>query len=223
MQSPPIEWEGWKWDSKQILEEYAKSCNKLNYFMHQDLFRRELLKPVNHLDARSSKTQWVLITINPKPDVPLSVLKFTVEQAVALKVFDQSIYAFEQRAEQGEFLGIHCHMLCHRTTTPSIVKREMIRKFRSLVGHVKHIDLKFITDSDVPKVEGYVLGDKKDDHKQAKVDYDKKFRKENGLQDYYISGAYSLVRRQQPEVTQCNSSCNEKRKFKLSLKKNHLE
>lgn len=132
----------------------------------------------------------MFITISPENTVGVYELIKYLEKLVKLKFIKKYLYVLEQRfngepndnyKKEGD--GLHSHLLINKEVyKTSHVKRDVGRIFKNMVCNV---DYKFIKERDVPKVQNYMIGEKSDDSKKIKQNYDRVWRKAMGLKNFY--------------------------------------
>lgn len=137
------------------------------------------------------KSDYLFITICPK-ELKFNSLEFLkyMERIVKFKWVKKYIYVLEQRFngepdEKNKALGygIHTHILIYKGDYKfSHSKRDIQRVF---INVNCNIDYKNIKVSDVMKVQGYMIGVKKDEFKQVKQEQDKIWREMEGIKEYY--------------------------------------
>lgn len=109
---------------------------------------------------------------------------------------DPWLYAIEQRSVEHPAFGMHCHIFLHRPDRTvdgdrhknhSAFCTEIRSTFKSVVDFPMHVKINGITPGTEERVIAYMKGDKKDPEKMKKVEYDRVWRKEVKLQDYYYN------------------------------------
>jgi hypothetical protein len=148
-------------------------------------------------DKHWGKKQWVFITVNPDPKCKLQAFVTTVlKRALTKKWITKAYAAFEQRGETQEEAGkgFHVHILLHRGgKSRSQMMKEFKSTFKGLcaLGNPKTegsiLNLKAIDDRLVQSKVDYMLG-RKTDVKMAKVQIDRWWRQQLGLQPVYEVG-----------------------------------
>lgn len=150
-----------------------------------------------HRDARRSDTmgEYIFLTINPPEHTPLTMLCQSLNQFTHLAVVKWAVYDIEQRGtDEGDYRGIHAHMLFQRDKRPSEVLKEMDRIFLSIVPD--RSKMKYITKNTIDEVKNileYIQGNKKSPDKMIKVNNDVRMRKAYGLEQLYIVGDCPLL------------------------------
>lgn len=147
-------------------------------------------------NSKFIKTDMLFITVNPDKTVDLSKFLKKVKSCVSKKWIDEHLYVIEQRGDNEETVGsgFHVHMLIYHQNKSkkwSDVKREIQSTFTSVCETSNPSCLKI---KNVPSQTAYnnylnyMIGKKKDvKNKLVKQEFDKVFRKNNGLLDVYTS------------------------------------
>lgn len=132
----------------------------------------------------------MFITFSPPSTVgPFELIKY-LEKLVKLKFIKRYLYVLEQRYDgvpnekyKKEGDGMHAHLLINKDTYKfSHVKRDVRRVFKDMVCN---IDFAYRIERDLEKTQKYMLGAKKDPHKQIKQNYDRVWRQAMGLKNFY--------------------------------------
>lgn len=153
-----------------------------------------LMKEINEekrkKDDETVKSEYVFITVNPRPDVPLTDFRKAVEKSVQKTFIKKSLYVIEQRGENMDELGkgFHTHMLIKKGDYRiSHLRREFARTFSKVADvdnpHVFNVML--CKKSDLKKRQNYMIGDKADEKKRLKQEMDKVFRDKYAIMNYY--------------------------------------
>jgi len=144
-------------------------------------------------DDEVKKSDFMLITFAPK-DLkmnPLELIKY-MERIVKFSFIKQYIYVLEQRysgdpdedyKELGS--GIHSHLFIDKGNYRfSHTQRDIKRVFKSITCN---IDFKNVKDTavSIQNTNNYLLGDKKDKHKQLRQVQDRIWREREGIKAYY--------------------------------------
>jgi len=137
-----------------------------------------------------SKSDFVFITVNPSPDVPLSDFRKAVDKSVKKTFIKKSLHVIEQRGETMEELGkgFHTHILIDKGDfRPSHLRREFARTFSKVcdTSNPHCFNINYCKIEDIPKRQNYILGSKKDVAKHKKQLMDKEFRKKFAIKEYY--------------------------------------
>lgn len=82
---------------------------------------------------------------------------------------------------------MHAHIFIKRDTkvAPSRIKQFAQTDFGDLVGHEKHIDIRYFKDQDSINGVNYVKGHKADPDKASKHNMDVLWRQMNDIEAYY--------------------------------------
>lgn len=136
-------------------------------------------------DRLTSKPPYMLITVNVKTDIKLSLLMKKVEKFVKKKTITSYAYCYEVRNSSG---GLHCHLLVHYTPKPYDFKRSTKNTFKHLcdVNNPSCLNFKFVEEDNLLSKYKYINGEKSD-KKNASVLASAKYREENKLSQIYES------------------------------------
>lgn len=189
------EFSQWQYYQEKI-EEYRKLLDNARKKAMTQIVYNQLMLQNQSRDARRSNSlkDYVMLTVNPQPAVP--VIKFVdiVHSFMKLCFIENGVYCFEQRSVDSNYYGFHTHILFKRCKKPSYVMDEIYRVFLPIVGNRNHIKVKSQDDpADVKNYIGYMRGAKKDPAKLPKVMNDANFRSEYGLKDLYSVGDTSYL------------------------------
>lgn len=137
------------------------------------------------------KSEYMFITFSPQElnMKPLELIKY-MERIVKFTFIKQYIYVIEQRYsgepdEKYQKLGsgIHTHLLINKGDYRfSHTKRDVKRVFKNINCN---IDFKNIKCQDLLKVQGYMVGDKKEEFKRVKQEQDRIWRLQEDIKGYY--------------------------------------
>lgn len=168
---------------------------------------RSLWNEVEQLRISEHKVSCVKfywITINPPPEYwnarmseGAELFRKMIQKISTWKNIARTAYVIEQREEDPDlpFRGLHCHLLIktNQTQDEYELKRALKRKFLGLWSVQEEIDAKWAVnnfhllniarckDNWVNDKIQYILGNKWDDDKVAKLENDKVFRKNNDI------------------------------------------
>lgn len=146
----------------------------------------------NITDLKFGKCNWCFFTINYKDDYSHEEVYETTKTFLEKCKFTKThLWSIEQRSEdhkQKDFYGFHVHILFHKDNNPpsKIYRAFKTKFFDKFVGNEKSINTKYVENP-----EGtikYILGNKKDDEKDAKIQQDEIFRELYGYKRYYLQG-----------------------------------
>lgn len=148
---------------------------------------RLLTKAVNSI---AIKGEYCFMTINVYPHITLDSLQCKVEKFVKRKGIVKSyFYVYEVRKEDnGNFDGLHCHLLFYRKCKPNDVKRGAQSTFKDTCNttHPEILNIKYISEElAIEKIE-YMMGQKKES-KQKGVEATERYRHEYNLEPFYES------------------------------------
>lgn len=142
-------------------------------------------------DGRRSDSGLYLITLSPPPESQTREFISAVHRFVNLKVVEEATYCFEQRGVvEGDYNGIHTHILCKRRSKPYAFNKELGRVFDkffrqgfgSKQKNVENVEIK-----EKEKVIRYISGEKngRNNDKKKKAENDKLFRRDWKLDNLY--------------------------------------
>lgn len=148
-----------------------------------DLTLLKLLE--NQANAVSTKPPFILLTINPRPDIDLETLKKYIGKFIRKKSITTYFYVYEVRTES---TGLHCHILLGYEAKPYDFKRSAKSTFKHVCdsSNPACLNFKFIEENTLQLKVNYLLGQKKDSKKQG-VTYSEKYRIDNKLEPFYES------------------------------------
>lgn len=138
----------------------------------------------------STKSPYYLVTVNPRPDVTFEQLDKVVKKIVKKKTIIHHAYVYEIRGQtdDGDYTGLHCHMLLYNTIKPYDFKKGI----KSTVKHIcdynnpNILNFKNIEPDVVSQKYQYLLGDKTD-KKLAGVNLTNEWRQANQIDQIYES------------------------------------
>ena len=132
-----------------------------------------------------TKPPYILLTVNPRLDVPLSSLIKKIKKFAKRKIVFKYAYVYEVRDVDK---GLHCHMLLQYTCKPYDFKRSAKSTFKDIcdVSNPSILNIKYVNECDLESKYNYLLGDKKE-KKQKGVEATKAYRIKNKLQLIYES------------------------------------
>lgn len=146
-------------------------------------------------------SNFVWITISPRPDVIFTKFQEIVSRIVKKKWMTNYIYVYEQRGEDLENIGVkpHLHMLLQRNGKKfSEVKREILSVIDKIVdlGVYSAYDVRLVKENDenVMRIMNYILGAKKDEAKHGKQTIDDLWRKRDNILPYYSLGMDDYIK-----------------------------
>lgn len=130
-------------------------------------------------EAVTTKPPYMLVTVNPRPEVKLPELKKAIEKFLRKKTISQYFYVYEVRTED---TGLHCHILLKYDIKPYDFKRGAKNTFKGVCdsSNPSCLNFKFIDEDTLPSKVEYLLGNKKDS-KMKGVSQCRKFRIANNL------------------------------------------
>jgi len=140
-------------------------------------------------NKKESTSTHFMVTINIDDKHTWQELHLKVQKCLKKKWVTWWIYALEQRATEAPAKGFHAHIFMARGEYEvARCRKEITNTFRGLVGNDKHVKFSLWTNTEqgIKNGTNYCMGLKKTE-KMAKVAYDKVWRAENNLEDYYVS------------------------------------
>lgn len=138
----------------------------------------------------STKSPYLMLTINIKPGVTLDELDKVVKKLIKKKSIKYWEYVYEVRAEEekGVYTGLHCHMLLEYHDKPYSFKKGVKNTCKNICNvdvpsilNFKHVDMELVPDK-----HQYLLGEKQD-AKLAGVNLTNEWRESIGIEAMYES------------------------------------
>lgn len=152
-----------------------------------------VLKELREKEDMNCKTNFLFITINPRP--PYNIETFKLFFKICMKVFTKPWYkrycaVLEQRGEDRESLGngFHLHMLIDKGDYRiSHVRREFVSSFNRIcdTSNISCFNIAFCKECDILKRQNYMVGEKADSSKHLKQSMDKIWRDIYDIKEYY--------------------------------------
>lgn len=132
-----------------------------------------------------TKPPFLMVTINPRPDVILNDLKKSILKFVSKKSVIQYFYVYEVRNEDG---GLHCHVILKYEIKPYDFKRSAKNTFKNICdsSNPSCLNFRFIEEELLDSKINYLLGNKRE-RKLKGVEHSIAYRKKYNLEDYYES------------------------------------
>lgn len=158
-------------------------------YTDEDDIKAELIKSKDIVLKKIGleKSNLYLITISFRDeDLEISMLPHVISKKLTRKWIQSYKFNIEQRGETpDDFSGVHAHVVvqCVRPKSICHMTREMYNSFKKCVDSPRYINVRRITYDN--GVDDYLLGNKIDSDKHAKVANDKLFRQKYNLQDIY--------------------------------------
>jgi len=141
----------------------------------------------NKLDR--TLTEYMFITINPKPNTSVKTMYDKSMKIFKSKCVSNYLMVLEQRGKSVSEVGtgLHTHfILQHKYRKYGELRKHLQRLFGDIVGNDKHICIRCCkTKQDVVNRKNYMINQKEGEDKQIKQIWDKVFRQEWGIEDYY--------------------------------------
>lgn len=194
------------WRGDLSLYQYLDALDALNVHWYPKLLDQINNNIITINDGLSKQvlTSVMMLTCRPSVDIPFAELKSKTHRFLTkYKKITNALYSYEQTGTTKETLGNghHLHLIfSHEYKNISLLKRDIITNFKSLHTGMKFDSTStlafgclhladFQKDQDLPNRIEYITGLKenteKDPNKQLKQQYDKEWRKNHGLLDYY--------------------------------------
>jgi len=155
-----------------------------------------ILEELNNKIEAKHNTDYIFVTINPRPNISLDDFKKIVFKSLSKNWLTKYLMVFEQRGIDDSEIGkgFHSHILIYRKGKKfNEIKREFQSSFRKVCDSDNPAVLNFrmCKDEDLDKRIKYITGIKKvydDNMKDIKQQYDILFRQKNNLEPYYSLG-----------------------------------
>jgi len=151
--------------------------------------RLEKLRQLHNLKIELKK-DWYFLTVNPAPDIKLTVFMKTVEKALKKKWITYYLMVYEQRGETEEEAGrgFHTHIIFNKGCKHCKIVSEMKNTFSKMCDCSKDnfFNLVSIGEEEKKRKIEYLIGQKADVEKHKKQEIDIIFRERNKLKSYYI-------------------------------------
>jgi len=154
-----------------------------------------ILKHAAENTEEKYNTDYIFMTVSPRPSVSFKDFKDTVDKAFKKIWITDCLWVFEQRGDnENKPVGYlpHMHALIYRKGKKmNEFKREFLSSFKKIcdVDNPDTVDnivnFKYCKDEDINKRREYMLGKKCDEYKQVKQKYDKVWREQIGVKDFY--------------------------------------
>lgn len=184
------------WEALELENEFRQLMERKQYFIAQKGLKEYVNAPpvttTTQRDGRRTDTLYYFITINPPLETPILDFIKSVHRFCRLKACVEAYYCFEQRGKtEGDYTGVHTHMLIKRGLKPSAFKKELTRVFKVFFREEffnKHlVNVENVDNEDIEKVKRYIRGEKNSykNDKGEKCNNDIGFRQSMGLETYY--------------------------------------
>lgn len=129
--------------------------------------------------------RYMMATINFKPGVDLEIVKKQMKKCLKKIWIEEYMYCYEIRNEDEEAdAGLHIHLKIWKAKNKKSgeCKREIYNTFKHLVNNIQCVNMRHSNIDGC--FEKYIRGFKNDDKKDC-LDISRRYRDENGLEDYY--------------------------------------
>lgn len=148
----------------------------------------------NITDVKQGSNPYAFYTVNFRPEYDDKIEEIDdvmKDFTQKCKYLSEQKYAYtiEQRSEDDDTKGIHCHIIFEKgKNPPSKLQRAFKNKFfDKYVGTNACLDYKYISEDKFKDKLEYIMGIKQKD-KMAKVHQDRRLRKQKGIGQYYTNG-----------------------------------
>lgn len=145
---------------------------------------------------KEDKNDFFFLTINPKPDITLSQFLNKIQKTLKSNLFADHLAVIEQRGNSDLTCGqgLHAHILFKRITPlneglpPSNIKRNLRESYKKicLSSNNQIFNQQFVSRELALDKFNYIIGQNKTgEGKKEKQNYDKIYRSQNNLPEYY--------------------------------------
>lgn len=188
------------YESEKLLFIKTKMRELIKKEWNEGLIYKDFKEFYDEEIGKNDNTSYFWITINPKNGITIKELVKEVERYVKRTFIKSYIYVYEQRASQenekkiGE--GLHCHLLIERDMSANVSPYDIQKRTRvafknicdsqnKSILHFKQMPEEFIIDK-----FNYITNKNLDEEhkdKEQKQEYDKIWRENNELKEFYAS------------------------------------
>lgn len=143
--------------------------------------------------SRKRTPNW-FVTVNPRGDVCFKDFHETVCKVLNNPEIEDPFWCYEIRDSDSPNRGLHAHILFHcETKNRNFAYRKIKIPFLDkMCGNTKHIDIKYVPESEIENVKSYIRKDKISRTKKKANDETIQWRIQNNLKPIY-EGADLLV------------------------------
>lgn len=141
-------------------------------------------------DRLSTKSPFWLITVNPRHDISLTVLRKVIEKIVKKKSIKQYAYCYEIRKyEEKKYKGLHSHIIVYQDDKPYNFKRGIKNTCKNIcdINNPHILNFKNIPNSQVLLQKYDYIKGNKSEAKSKGVAHTIDWRKLNNLSQIYES------------------------------------
>ena len=174
---------------RELLDKYRKHYREeIDTGNFDELF--PILKTIRDKDDDKFKSNFLFITVNPKPAILLPEFMNICSKVMTKPWINKYLYVLEQRGENDDDTGrgFHFHCLIDKGDYRfSHARREFVSSFRKICDTQNYhtFNFAYCKEIDIKKRQNYMIGEKADPDKHLKQAYDKKWRKIYNIPDYY--------------------------------------
>lgn len=197
-------------DINRVLDKKAMDIDWLSMPESQLKYFKQMVAQLDRLEyqiyklGQNRKIQF--ITVNFKPEVLIPEAMSAVNKFSRRKCLKNVVWSYEQRGECLKTLGngMHVHILTDKVVDITHIKKYAYNSFKKLVGNPKHVDVRQYPYEFRVDKEDYIRGVKWDADKEEKIDMDKIWRKNKGINNFY----YNEYKDESCEINQKTSEQN---------------
>lgn len=195
-----------RWNSDRDLEDEMATLERAKKKVLETAFTRQCVKELmnegkspiplrlpetkrmmeEQVESFTTKSPFVLLTINPREGISLLEFKLCFEKFVKKKWIKTYFYVFEIRKSPNH--GLHAHCILEYTGRPFDMKKSVKKYFNKVCDSNNHniCNVKYIPEAIIEDKLKYLLGQKKES-KMSGVAATRAYRQANNLQAYYES------------------------------------
>lgn len=175
-----------KIEREEIINEHYRILDKLSRLRLEDPYYMKytitLMRRFEHKEI-TEKMFW--ITINPPPDIDISIFKILIFNLISKPYILNLIGAFEQTGDSETTLGRHphFHFMCKKlqNVQPAKMHRNLLRHFSAYIKNPKAVDVRVYNSDLAEDKKKYLIGEKQDEEKIAACFYNTEWRNIHGI------------------------------------------
>lgn len=229
------------YESEKLLFIKTKMRDLIKKEWNEGLIYKDFKEFYDEEIGKNDNTNYFWITVNPVHTVTLGELQKEVERYVKRTFIKSYIYVYEQRGsdknekEMGQ--GLHVHLLIERDMSANVSPYDIQKRtriaFKSIcdsqnksILHFKQMPEEYIVD----KLNYMTNKNLDEEHKdkEEKQEYDRVWRVENQLRNYYALGSLKLkyedyIKCQEPESVELLESQSVKLKESSTIQDRVLD
>lgn len=115
----------------------------------------EVQEAITRIQYSKKRTPYWFVTVNPKPDVSLELLHNTIVHILSDDSISDPFWVYEIRKSPDE--GLHAHILFTCQADQNFCDRKLKAPLvPNICGTKKHVDVKWITESELDAVKSYM-------------------------------------------------------------------